>query len=125
MQGVRGEIDDMVIRYLTDENIPVTQELNRIDLGVYNNQEWSHFGIMLGEEFLYKTPFINARLNDDEIAVATCMKKMKEYLDTGKDFYSLRDALQDMYFCLKMEEAMKNPLREIPTESQIWVTDTD
>ena len=125
VQGVRGEIDDMVIRYLTDENIPVTQELNRIDLGVYNNQEWSHFGIMLGEEFLYKTPFINARLNDDEIAVATCMKKMKEYLDTGKDFYSLRDALQDMYFCLKMEEAMKNPLREIPTESQIWVTDTD
>ena len=33
------KIDDMVIRYLTDENIPVTQELNRIDLGVYNNQE--------------------------------------------------------------------------------------
>ena len=45
-----------------------------------------------------KTPFPNARLNDDEIAVATCMLKMKEYLDTGTDFYSLQDALQDMYF---------------------------
>ncbi len=121
VQGVRGEIDDMTIRYLTDENIPVTQELNRIDLGVYNNQEWSHFGIMLGEEFLYKTPFLNARLNDDEIAVATCMMKMKEYLDIGTDFYSLQDALQDMYFSLKMEEALENPNREILTESRIWI----
>ena len=51
VQGVRGEIDDMTIRYLTEENIPVTQELNRIDLGVYGNQEWAHYGIMLGEEF--------------------------------------------------------------------------
>ncbi len=121
VQGIRGEIDDMTIRYLTDENVPVTQELNRIDLGVYNNQEWSHFGIMLGEEFLYKTPFPNARLNDDEIAVATCMLKMKEYLDTGTDFYSLQDALQDMYFSLKMEEALGEPNREVRTESRIWV----
>ena len=60
---------------------------------------------MLGEEFLYKTPFVNARLNDDEIAVGSLLMGMHEYLKNGKEIYSLADALQDMYLCLKMEEA--------------------
>lgn len=120
VQGVRGEIDDVTIRYLTDENVPVKQELNRIDLGVYNNQEWSHYGIMLGEEFLYRSPFANARLNDDEIAVATCLTKMGDYLNTGEEFYSLREALQDMYLSLKMNEALDKPNCEVVTETQIW-----
>lgn len=120
VQGTRGEIDDLTIRYLTDKNIPVTETLNRIDLGVYGNQEWSHYGIMLGEKFYYKNPFKNARFNDDEIAVATCMYRMKEYLENGTEFYSLKDALQDMYICLKMEEALASPNKEIRTETQIW-----
>lgn len=121
VQGVRGEIDDLTVRYLTDGNLPVTQSLNRIDLGVYNNQEWSHFAIMLGEEFLYRSPFPNARLNDDEIAVAGCLVGMDRYRKTGEDFYSLREALQDMYLCIKMDEALANPNQEIVTEGQVWV----
>lgn len=120
VQGIRGEIDDLAVRYITKENIPVTQALNRIDLGQYNNQEWTHYGIMLGENFVYKTPFINARLNDDEIAVATCMEKMGEYIDTGKDFYSLREAFQDMYICLMMDQALAHPNQEIRTCKQLW-----
>lgn len=89
VQGIRGEIDDLTVRYLTPENVPVKQELNRIDIGRYSNQEWSHFALMLGEEFVYKTPFKHARLNDVEIAVATGMSLMGEYLSTGKGFYSL------------------------------------
>ncbi|MDR4945221.1 Gfo/Idh/MocA family protein [Neobacillus cucumis] len=120
VQGVRGEIDDLTIRYLTQENIPVTQELNRIDLGKYSNQEWSHFAIMLGEEFLYKNPFANARLNDDEIAVGTCMLLMGKYLSTGNEFYSLDDALQDMYISLMMDEALKNPNKGVRTSTRPW-----
>ena len=120
VQGTRGEIDDLVIRYLNDKNIPVTEELKRIDLGIYGNQEWSHYGIMLGEEFLYKTPFVNARLNDDEIAVASCLVNMHKYMETGEEFYGLADALQDMYFSLKMDEAMVKPLSVVETELQIW-----
>lgn len=120
VQGDRGEIDDLTIRYLTPENIPVTQELNRIDLGVYGNQEWSHFAIMLGEKFLYKTPFVNARLNDDEIAVGSLLLGMSEYVKSGKEIYSLADALQDMYLCLKMEEAMADPYKPVVTEKQPW-----
>ena len=120
IQGVRGEIDDLTIRYLTAENIPVTQDLRRIDLGVYGNQEWSHFAIMLGEQFLYRTPFPNARLNDDELAVGTLLLGMDEYLRSGKECYSLADALQDMYLTLKMEEAMKLSYRAVETKRQIW-----
>lgn len=120
VQGTRGEIDDLTIRYLNEQNVPVTQTLNRIDLGVYGNQEWSHYGVMLGEEFLFKTPFKNARFNDDEIAVGSCLMKMHEYVKTGKEFYGLADALQDMYICLKMEEAYANPLKVIETETQPW-----
>ncbi|MDO4273869.1 MAG: Gfo/Idh/MocA family oxidoreductase [Eubacteriales bacterium] len=120
VQGTRGEIDDLTIRYLTEENIPVTQELRRIDLGVYSNQEWSHYAIMLGEEFLYRTPFINARFNDDEIAVASCLVKMHEYVAEGKEFYGLADALQDMYLCLKMEEALNRPVSVVETVTQPW-----
>ena len=39
---------------------------------------------MLGEEFLYKTPFVNARLNDDEIAVGSLLMGMHEYLKKWK-----------------------------------------
>lgn len=120
IQGVRGEIDDMTVRYLTAANTPVTQELHRIDMGIYNNQEWTHYGIMLGENFLYKTPFINARLNDDEIAVASCLIKMYQYVKEGVEFYPLKDALQDMYISIMMEEAYKEPNKEIRTEKQIW-----
>jgi hypothetical protein len=120
VQGLRGEIDDLTVRYLTSENIPVTQELNRIDLGKYNNQEWSHLGIMLGEQFIYKSPFKNARLNDDEIAVATCMLLMGEYLTTGQEFYSLQDALQDMYLSLMMDKALNRPNQEFRTTTRTW-----
>lgn len=120
VQGTRGEIDDLTIRYLTDENMPVTETLGRRDLGIYGNQEWCHYGMMLGETLYYKNPFQHARFNDDEIAVATCMYRMKEYLQTGEEFYSLKEALQDMYICLKMEEALAAPNQEIFTETQIW-----
>ena len=123
VQGTRGEIDDLTIRYLTKENIPVTQDLRRIDLGVYGNQEWSHYAVMLGEEFLFRTPFTNARFNDDEIAVASCMAKMHEYVQTGKEFYGLADALQDMYLCLKMDEAMSKPLTVVETKTQPWAAE--
>lgn len=120
VQGVRGEIDDLTVRYLTPSNVPVTQELNRIDLGKYNNQEWSHYGIMLGEEFVYRNPFANARLNDDEIAVSTCLERMGAYLATGTEFYSLKEALQDTYISLMMDAALKNPHQEVKTTTRVW-----
>ncbi|MBR2527467.1 MAG: Gfo/Idh/MocA family oxidoreductase [Blautia sp.] len=120
IQGTRGEIDDLTIRYLLPSNIPVTEELRRIDLGVYGNQEWAHYGIMLGERFLYQNPFENARLNDDEIAIAGLLLGMGRYVAGGDEIYPLSQALQDTYLSLKMEEALKTPYQPVKTLAQIW-----
>ncbi|MNP79068.1 hypothetical protein D3C76_1768170 [compost metagenome] len=75
---------------------------------------------MLGEEFVYKNPYMNVRLNDDEIAVATCMDRMGEYLATGAEFYSLKEALQDTYIALMMDSALKHPNLEVRTSTRVW-----
>lgn len=120
VQGVRGEIDDLTIRYLNSKNESVTQCLYRDDQGIYNNRDWSHIGLMLGDKYLYKSPFPAARLNDDEIAIASCMYMMKEYVDNGKEFYNIRDALQDSYFSFMMEEAVGICGLPVRTKRQVW-----
>lgn len=121
MQGTRGEIDDLTIRYLNEQNIPVTQELRRIELGVYGNQEWSHYADYAGQRNFCSAHLLStARFNDDEIAVASCMVKMHEYVNRGTEFYGMADALQDMYICLKMDEALENPVTVVETRTQPW-----
>lgn len=120
IQGERGEIDDLCIRYISSKNIPVIQDLRRVDFGPYNNQEWSHYGLFLGEELLYRSPVFGARLNDDEIAVASCLLGMDEYIKDGKEFYSLKEALQDTYLSIIMEQAVNQNNEKIQTTNQSW-----
>ncbi len=120
IQGHRGEINDMTLRYLNEKHIGVTMELNRIDDGIYNNKDWSHQGIMLGSSFVYENPFPRARLNDDEIAIATCLMNMKTYVTTGEGGYSLQEALQDTYIGFMIEEANQGG-QVIETKAQSWV----
>ncbi|MCD8218439.1 MAG: Gfo/Idh/MocA family oxidoreductase [Clostridiales bacterium] len=120
IQGVRGEINDLTVRYLNAENRPVTLPFARLDDGFNNIQGWSHQGIMLGSDFLYRTPFPGAKLNDDEIAVATAMRRMKEYADGGREFYSLADGLQDAYLACRMDEAVQNPGTVVEAVRQPW-----
>lgn len=106
IQGVRGEINDMTVRWLDERNEAYCAELYRIDDGRYNNNGWSHRGIQFNGGFVYRNPFYGARLNDDEIAVASCLKGMSEYVSAGKAFYPLQEALWDTYLALLMEEAV-------------------
>jgi hypothetical protein len=120
IQGLRGEIDDLTIRYLTRENDAVCLDIRRIDWGVYNNGEWANHGLMLGDQYIYLNPFPNARLNDDELAIASCLVRMQNYLETGENFYALRNALEDTYGALLMDEALANPHQWVRSEHQPW-----
>ena len=58
-------------------------------------------------------------LSDDEIAVATCLQKMAEYVDGGPHFCSLAQASQDHYLGLMMEQAIATQ-QPVETQSQVW-----
>lgn len=119
IQGSRGEVNDDWVSYLTGENQTARQEMRRLDIGLNNNSEWSHRGIMFGEHLVYENPFYPARMNDDEIAVASCLERMKKYVETGEEFYPLAEALQDTYLSFLLEEAVQSG-KEIKSETQEW-----
>ena len=119
IQGLKGEINDFNVSYLNDKNIAVEGKIVRKNLGEYSNLEgYSLHSIQLNGEVLVENPFINARLSDEEIAMAILMKGMGEYVHGGKEIYPLEDALQDTYLYLLMHQAVTDG--EIETSKQIW-----
>lgn len=119
IQGERGEIRDTRVVYLDQENRPVTEEMRREDDGVYNIDGWSHLCITFRGRRIYENPFPGVRLNDDELAVADILMHMKRFVETGEDFYPLKEGLQDAYLNLCMQEALKTG-QEVETERQSW-----
>jgi len=78
-----------------------------------------HKGYSAGGQEWYQNPFAHGRLSDDEIAVATCLRSMGRYLDTGESFYSLAEASQDHYLSLMMDEATRSG-RILESSNQVW-----
>lgn len=120
VRGERGELNDTTVRYLKDFKTPVMLELTRRDAGHGGNLEgYFHQGILAGDTWLYRNPFVPARLSDEEIAIATCLEKMAAYAKGGPSFYSLAEAAQDHYLSLMMEEALETG-KTIRTRTQGW-----
>jgi Oxidoreductase family, NAD-binding Rossmann fold len=120
VRGERGEINNLDASYLTDFRTPVNVRFQRHDAGQNGNLEgYYHKGYSAGGTSRYQNPFVPARLSDDEIAVATCLKGMAHYLETGESFYSLAEASQDHYLSLMIEEAAETG-KELKSSSQVW-----
>ena len=120
VRGECGEINGRIVRSLRDHQTVVGGELVRQDAGHDGNLEGFHLkGITLGDEWVYRNPFMPARLSDDEIAVATCLSRMGEWLGGGPDVCSLSDAAQDHYLGLLVAEAARTgePVR---AAGHIW-----
>ena len=106
VRGDRGEIGGMTVRTLRDAATPVTMELVRRDTGHDGNLEGLYLaGITAGDAWVYRNPFVPARLTDDEIAVATCLARMDAYARGGPGFCSLAEAVRDQELALRMAEA--------------------
>jgi hypothetical protein len=122
VRGERGEIVNKEVTYLKDFLTPVRLELVRHAAGVDGNLEGNYLrGIQLGGEWIYNNPFVPASLTDDEIAVASCLTKMTQYVATGEVFYSLAEASQDHYLGLKCAQALKEE-KQIQTKMMPWAT---
>ena len=120
VRGDRGEINDQTVRYVDEVTTPITLTLLRHDTGQAGNLEGHHLaGITCGAEWLYRNPFQPARLSDEEIAVATCLARMYQWLDGGPGICSLAHGVQDHYLTLLMHQAAESgePVR-VP--GHIW-----
>ena len=112
-------VDD-VVYYLKDFHTPAIADLRRDTTGAKGNLEGFYLrGILAGGDWAYSNPFAPAPLSDDEIAIATCLRKMDEYVRRGKQFYTLAEASQDHYLNLLSQQALKEG-REINIEPQWW-----
>lgn len=109
VRGTKGEIINENINYYKDFNTPIFSKFRRLDFGIDNNLEgMGNRGIILNEEIIYTNPFYPSRLSDDEIGVATCLAKMKEYLEYGNEFYSIKEAAYDTYIGILIEKLVKS-----------------
>jgi hypothetical protein len=120
VRGERGEINNLQVSRLLDYHTPVETELKRTHAGHAGNLEGFYLkGIHLGEEEVYRNPFIPGRLSDDEIAIATCLNKMGNYVQGGPAFYSLAEASQDFYLGLLVRESARSG-RPVRAVKQVW-----
>lgn len=120
IRGNRGEIINSKVRYLKDFRTPIEYELTEKNAGIDGNVENYYVkGVLAGDEWAYINPFIQGRLGDDEIAVASCLKKMDAYVKGGPEFYSLAEASQDHYLGMMINKAIKNG-EMVVTEKQPW-----
>ena len=120
VRGERGEIQNTTVHSLLDWATPVTLELTRRDTGHDGNLEGLyHAGITAGDSWVYRNPFVPARLTDDEIAVGTCLVRMAEYVDGGPEFCSLAEAAWDHELSLRMNEAVSSG-RPVRAQANAW-----
>jgi hypothetical protein len=120
VQGDRGEINGIGVKYLKDFQTPIEYDLKRLNAGENGNLEGYYLkGILAGEQWAYHNPYIPGKLTDDEIAIASCLDKMNQYAHDGKEFYSLAEASQDHYLAMMINEAVETN-QKIATTSQSW-----
>ncbi len=95
IRGTNGEVINDTVFYL-EGNTPMTFSLTRNESGKYENLDGFCLNEIVGNgKILYKNPFPLKRLSDEEIAIATCLEKMADFVDTKKDFYSVKDGMTD------------------------------
>ncbi len=95
IRGTKGEIINNTCTYLKD-GIPHSFEIKRNCFGAEESLDgFSLLNITGNGEVLYTNPFKNARLSDEDIAIATCLLKMKDYVQSNKEFYSPQNAYRD------------------------------
>jgi predicted dehydrogenase len=137
VRGDRGEIDSANVRYQEQNTDPVIAELIRHEAASDSNVEdcrqvllasesnnVAHKvgqlkGITLADKWIFRNPFFPAHLSDDQIAVATLLQRMAEYVEGGPSFYSLAEAAQDHYLGMMIDKAVETG-KPVIAEPQVW-----
>ena len=102
IRGTNGEILNDECTYLKN-GLPHSFTLKRNSYGANESLDgFTLVNITAEGRVLYENPFKGSRLSDEEIAIATCLLNMKKYLETGEEFYSLKEAALDSKIFLSL-----------------------
>lgn len=118
VQGENWEWNDTVLRYTDENNCPAEKKLTAFFDAAYealaseetkkNSRQWS--------------PFLKLDEWQDEYAIASMMLDMRNFIEKGKEIYPLKEALEDAYIWILMQEAVQNPGKEVESEEMPWHT---
>lgn len=125
IRGERGELSDLDVRSVRAFDEPTFGRIERVMAGQGGNLEGMFLrGLHLGDDWVFRNPFMPARLNDDEIAIARMLDGMPRAVAGGPPVYSLAEASQDHYLALLMQQAADtgSPVR---STRQVWADDLD
>ncbi len=112
----KGEWSDRILYYVNKDNVPehkmlmpeIPEKYRILDTQSLRDirRTWQ--------------PELQLDTLQDEYAIATILLDMKEYLAGGKSPYPLREALDDALFWLLIQEAVKEPWKEIKVPKTAW-----
>ena len=109
IRGSKGEIVDNDLISLRSPTAIVESKFLRYQLGHDLNldgHDTEH--ISLNGEVIYQNPFVGLRLMDEEIAIATLMRKTAAWaLNSGPEPYSLAEASQDFLISMALEKSLQ------------------
>jgi predicted dehydrogenase len=121
VRGSAGELhNDEVVRMTGARTLVRTPLLRRqtgydLDLIGYDTEH-----ITFGSEVLYRNPYPGRRWMDDEIAMATLLERMANWLrGDGPEPYPLAEGVQDHQLALAIEESADSD-NTVTTSSEAW-----
>lgn len=121
IRGSKGEIVGNDLIRLASPTAITTSTFNRYQLGHDLNldgHDTEH--ISLDGKVIYSNPFVGMRLMDEEIAIATMMVEMADWVnESGLAPYPLAQACQDHLIALAIDESLEKQIA-ITTGIEAW-----
>ena len=116
VRGDRGEWCDAVLYCLDNRGQPVREELRPVIPERYKELDTA---LLRDARRVPRTGLSMDNLQD-EFAMASMLYDMKDFLENGTEVYPLREALEDAYFRILMEEALAEPWKEVRAGKMPW-----
>lgn len=121
VRGSAGELhNDEVVRMTGPRTLVRTPLVRRqtghdLDLIGYDTEH-----ITLGDQLLYRNPYPGQRWMDEEIAMATLLTRMADWVrGEGPEPYSLAEGMQDQQVALAIEESADSDTT-VTTSAEAW-----
>ena len=116
VRGEKGEWSDRIITHVGEDNAPQRIFLMPEIFPAYRQLDTQ----ALRDIRKSWTPELFLDTEQDEFAIASILLDMEAYLKGGPSPYPLEEALDDAWFWLKLNEAVKNPWAAVGTGDVPW-----